>query len=80
MRPIRLPDEGETLPDNSRVVVSGYGWRDDTSQSMSNALYYVQINTISNIECNATYGEYYVSDAVVCAVGTNTTSPCRVSS
>lgn len=67
----------DILKENTQVTISGYGRTSDSSDTISDFLRYARLTTITNTECDQTFGE--VSDEVVCAKGAKFESVCNVS-
>lgn len=59
------------------MVLSGYGRRTQNTSDPSGLLHYINLDTISNEECAATWGNY-ITEYTLCTKGDLLNSPCNV--
>lgn len=54
--PLCLPRPGEVVEDGQEVTVLGWGKDSDSSGGISTVLQYLQVEAISNEDCNDVFG------------------------
>ena len=54
--PLCLPQPGEVVEAGQEVTVLGWGKDSDSSGGISTVLQYLQVEAVSNEDCNAVYG------------------------
>ncbi|XP_063914379.1 brachyurin-like isoform X2 [Zophobas morio] len=72
IQPINLPTERDELFANTEVMAIGWG---QTSDGLTNHLNYVTVSTLSNAECQISFGDAIIN-SMVCAVGNYNEGAC----
>lgn len=72
---ISLPYKGIT--DNQPITAVGWGQKTDSNDEFSEHLQFISVTTISNLECQMTYGNQ-IGDGVVCIAGNYNEGTCIV--
>ncbi|KAJ3657127.1 hypothetical protein Zmor_016152 [Zophobas morio] len=75
IQPINLPTERDELFANTETVAIGWGQISDDTAGLTNHLNYVTVSTISNAECQISFGDVIVNN-MVCAVGNYNEGAC----
>ena len=73
--PLCLPWPGEVVEAGQEVTVLGWGKVSDTTGGISSALQYLQVQAVSNEDCNAVFG--VITEGNGCIEGPST---CNVTS
>lgn len=76
IQPVPIAYEGY-LDVGEEVIATGWGQTSDNAAGLNNALHYVKLVSISNSECQLTYGSQ-IKNGMLCAVGNYNEGICIV--
>ncbi|XP_044253923.1 trypsin-3-like [Tribolium madens] len=65
--PVKLPENGLVWPDDTEVLVSGWGTTEEGSDTLPTALQGVTVQIVSYTTCRQVYGEDAITTRMLCA-------------
>ncbi|KAJ3660287.1 hypothetical protein Zmor_004742 [Zophobas morio] len=64
---VNLPEAGQTWPEGTETLVSGWGTTSEDAVNLPNQLQGVNVDIVSSSTCNDAYGDGSITDRMLCA-------------